>query len=79
MGVVVGEKVLYPPAVDGWVEDLFDAPPQVGSGSAVQRAVPQPQGQGGREAERGGQIVLGGGGVLLCRPARCYCTSVLSP
>lgn len=48
MGVVVGEEALYPPAVG--LLGLFDA--QVGSGSAVQRTVPQPQGQGVDEKQR---------------------------
>lgn len=37
----VSEEALYPPPVG---LGLFDAPPQVGSGSAAQRTVPQPQG-----------------------------------
>lgn len=40
--VVISEEALYPPPIG--LLGLFDASPQVGSGSALQGNVPQPEG-----------------------------------
>lgn len=42
MRVVISEEALYPPLIG--LLGLFDASPEVGSGSALQGNVPQPEG-----------------------------------